>query len=402
VDHYQRQNSQATIEAALSTVLPGGGANYENTAWDRYNVRVPSSTQASFGRPRNTQYGAEWDQIIGYNCIIWNTGPLDAGTMTKEDGEIFIPWMTLTDFDFKNFYGSGNGLVKGIVDQSGSELAALRFIEDLAGVTLTCNTYREDGCPSGKSEDLTGCLNLDPVGGALVANGGRLEQHTAQGNDCPAIRSFDVLGTVTPDFGASVPDERYNTGQEGNTDYASIANDAGLDDVPELNYKTVFDGGSIHYRRDGDSACAFGGGSANNSITERLAEVLAFLGHDEFPELCSDPTEGTGAPDDPRVSPRFNTTLANFAPNPLMTGVTGRIQFTMSREGKATIDIFDVNGRLVRSVYDGIAKEGINEAFWNGSDEAGRQVVSGVYFYRLHTNAADVSRKMIVVRNGGN
>ena len=62
----------------------------------------------------------------------------------------------------------------------------------------------------------------------------------------------------------------------------------------------------------------------------------------------------------------------------------------------------DVNGRLVKSVFDAIAQEGVNEAFWSGADETGRQVASGVYFYRLRANAEDFSKKMVVVRNGGN
>jgi flagellar hook assembly protein FlgD len=112
-------------------------------------------------------------------------------------------------------------------------------------------------------------------------------------------------------------------------------------------------------------------------------------------------TAGIGIGDDKRQPPAFRTTLANFAPNPLLTGATGRIQFTMAREGKANVDIFDVNGRLVKSVYDGIALEGVNEAFWNGTDGTGREVASGVYFYRLRTGAEDFSKKMVVVRNGG-
>ena len=67
----------------------------------------------------------------------------------------------------------------------------------------------------------------------------------------------------------------------------------------------------------------------------------------------------------------------------------------------ARVDVFDVNGRLVKSLFNGVAKEGANEVFWNGTDETSRQVASGVYFYRLNANLQDFSKKMVVVRQGG-
>jgi hypothetical protein len=180
-----------------------------------------------------------------------------------------------------------------------------------------------------------------------------------------------------------------------------VVNDANLNS--SLTYRTVIDGVSVHQRRDdlnGDGSCD--PGDPATVVAERLAEVLAYLGHEEVSTTCFDPTAGTGVDTDIRTRPGFRTSLANFAPNPLMTGLTGRIQFTMAREGKAKIDIFDVNGRLVRSIFDGIAQEGVNEAFWSGADETGRQVASGVYFYRLRADAQEFSRKLVVVRRGGN
>ena len=179
-----------------------------------------------------------------------------------------------------------------------------------------------------------------------------------------------------------------------------MINDAALNS--SLNYRTVIDAVSIHRRRDdltGDGNCALE--DASTAVDERLAEVLTYLGHEEISTACFDPTAGTGVEINP-TRPTFQTSLSNFAPNPLMTGGTGRIQFTMQREGKAKIDIFDINGRLVRSVFDGIAQEGVNEAFWSGADETGRQVASGVYFYRLRANTENFSRKLVVVRKGGN
>ncbi len=104
-------------------------------------------------------------------------------------------------------------------------------------------------------------------------------------------------------------------------------------------------------------------------------------------------------PVDPR-QPSFKTALANFAPNPLLNGAKGTIQFTMARDAKAAVEIFDVNGRLVRTVFDGVAKEGLNVVHWDGTDSGSRSVASGVYFYRLKANDEEYAKKLVVVRNG--
>jgi hypothetical protein len=299
--------------------------------------------------------------------------------------------------------------VKSPVAEAASEPSARRLIEDLAGALFVCNTYRDEECPTGKVEDITACVNVDPVTSVTpkVAGslGPRSVDHLGQGNGCPQQRSFDVIAANgSPDFGTTTPDELYVTASttSGPDAFASVATDAAdVGGTPVLNFRIVTDGLSIHYRRDEGGDCDFTTG-LSTSVTERMSEVLTFLGHGEGGTQCFDPTTGTGVPGDTRQQPAFRTALANFAPNPLLTGLTGRIQFTMEREGAAQVDIFDVNGRLVKNVYDGIASAGPNEVSWNGTDVTGRQVASGVYFYRLRANAEDFSKQMVVVRNGGN
>jgi len=277
------------------------------------------------------------------------------------------------------------------------------LIEDLAGVTIKAacanGNYRASNCPTaGAPQDLTACVNLDPVLGAAVASAGRTVDHTGQGNGCPALRAFDVLDVLTPDFGLSKGDERFSSVVK-TADYASISTDAASSGI--LNYKIVTDGVSVHYRRDELTPCDFTTGGST-SVTERLDEVLSYFGY-ATAALCDDPSAGTGLGDVAgRQQPKFITTLADFAPNPLVTGAAGRIQFTMSNEGRATIDVYDIEGRLVKTVFNGVAQAGVNDAFWNGTNESGTQVASGVYFYRLRTGIEDLSKKMVVVRNGGN
>ena len=94
VDHYNR-DAQAPIEAALRTILGTGSENFESTNWDRFDVNAEASGQASFGRPLQTEYGMGVLQAMsGYKVILWNTGELSALALTKEDGDVLIPWLT--------------------------------------------------------------------------------------------------------------------------------------------------------------------------------------------------------------------------------------------------------------------------------------------------------------------
>jgi hypothetical protein len=405
IDHFDGRGAQGYIENGLGTVLGFGGNNFEGTNWDRYDVRAPSSQQVSFGRPLGSEYGASVIQTLGYDCIVWNSGNLNAFNLVKEDADVLIPYLTLLDFPGNTLYVSGDGAANSMTGESATEPSALLLLNTVMGAKRRtgCNTFRDANCPNGGDpQDTTACVAVDPVGGLgpaanqLVRSG----SHYAQGNGCPQQRSFDVLDQFNPINGSSAGDELYDSGVK-TANYASVAADSpGGVGVPL--YRTLIDGMSVHYRRDTDAPCAFAapGGFSVTAVEERVAEALNYLGHSSASE-CTDPTASTAV--EPRqLGPAYRTTLANFAPNPLLAGAKGKITFTMAKDGPANIDIFDVNGRLVKTVFDGIAQAGPNEAAWNGTDFTGRDVASGVYFYRLRADQKDLSKKMVVVRNGGN
>ncbi len=402
VDHFTGRGAQPIIEPALASILPGGSSNFENTAWDRWDVQAPSSQQLSLGRPLNTQNGATVNQILGYKAIVWNTGNLGAFDLVKEDAEIINPWLSLTEpgLGFNNLYLSGDDMAQSIAGEAGSEgPAPTHLMNDLMGVTFNCATVRDATCPSSSGiQDTVSCIDVNPVTGAAVAGslgGGRSVQHLGQGNGCPQLRSFDVLGVFSGGLGSPLADEEYNGPAKGTIQYASVSND--VSGGPD--FRTVFDGLSVHYRRD-PSNCQFTtGNSPEPAVEERLREVLGYFGYTGSISACSDPTAGLDVPVTPR-QPAFKTALANFAPNPLMSGAKGSVQFTMGQAGKAAIDVFDVNGRLVRTIFNGIAQEGVNTIHWDGTDSASRPVASGVYFYRLRANGEDYAKKLVVVRNG--
>jgi flagellar hook assembly protein FlgD len=75
------------------------------------------------------------------------------------------------------------------------------------------------------------------------------------------------------------------------------------------------------------------------------------------------------------------------------------IPYELSAAGAVSLRIYSVQGRLVRSLFDGhVHAAGRHAARWDGRDARGRPVGSGVYFYRMEAEGKIATRSMIVVR----
>jgi len=88
--------------------------------------------------------------------------------------------------------------------------------------------------------------------------------------------------------------------------------------------------------------------------------------------------------------------LAQNRPNPF----TGRseIRFSLVEDGRATLELFDVAGRLVTTLLDSPMSRGTHAVSWNGRDAAGNAVASGIYFYRLTSGERSEMKRMSLVR----
>ena len=391
VDHFDGLGAQELIENALGNILTGGSNNWENTGWDRWDVRAPYSQQASFGRPLGTEYGATLRQAMGYKTIIWNSGYLTRFNLTKEDADVLIPWLTLPQFGGNNLYLSGDAIVASPISEAVSEPSAAWLVNNIAGVSFQCDTFRDLDCPIGTPQDLTTCVDLDPLTGAVVSTRPLGATPLAEGNHCPSFRSFDIIGpNSSAGYGIPVAEEEYISPIKTGS-YASVSNQA----TGSVTFKTLTDGVSVHFRRD-PGQCEFLPGSSPLAVEERLLEALSWFGYTGSPAPCLEPAGVIAVEIDP--SPKFRTTLANMTPNPLPMGSSGKIRFTLARRARASVDIFDVAGRLVKTVFDGVGQVGWNEAEWNGKDGSEGRVASGVYFYRLQAEGKTFSSKIVVLR----
>ena len=63
-----------------------------------------------------------------------------------------------------------------------------------------------------------------------------------------------------------------------------------------------------------------------------------------------------------------------------------------------TLTVYDVQGKLVRNLSTGQTAGGLVEATWNGRNNSGVSVSSGVYLYRFSAGAERVTGKMVLVK----
>jgi flagellar hook assembly protein FlgD len=94
-------------------------------------------------------------------------------------------------------------------------------------------------------------------------------------------------------------------------------------------------------------------------------------------------------------TPPLTFRLHQNAPNPFRPATT--IRFDLPRRGPVSLRVYDVAGRLVRSLVDGSPLEaGRHEAVWDGRNESGRSVGAGLYFYRLQAGSLSETRRMVL------
>ena len=88
--------------------------------------------------------------------------------------------------------------------------------------------------------------------------------------------------------------------------------------------------------------------------------------------------------------------LSQNYPNPFTNTTT--IQYSISKTTHVNISIFDVSGRLIKVLADGIHQPSYYSVKWNGKDNRGGEVSPGVYFYRLEAEGFTDSNKLIFAR----
>ena len=83
-------------------------------------------------------------------------------------------------------------------------------------------------------------------------------------------------------------------------------------------------------------------------------------------------------------------------PNPARG--SARIAFVLPRSDRVALRVFDVSGRLVATLVDGVLPEGSHSVQWDGEIAGAKRAPAGAYFYRLETPLGSRARSLVLLR----
>jgi hypothetical protein len=186
---------------------------------------------------------------------------------------------------------------------------------------------------------------------------------------CPVANAFDCLGKTAN--GVLALD--YPNDVDGKY-YAGIQSQS-MNAAGQI-VRTMWFGFSYMYVRDEEPT--------QSTIRFEIAkDVLSWMNN-----ATRDPFTGVSTPPVYRLAQNF--------PNPFNPSTS--ITFDMPEKGLVAIRVYNVAGQLVRTLFEGEKDVGTHVVIWDGRNNVGANVVSGVYFYKMETKGFSKTRKMLLLR----
>ena len=322
---------------------------------DRFDVRDPSTGTANRPASRVANVAAQLN--AAYKVILWDTGTL---SHTVGDGS-GNPIKT-------DDYAMLNTFLGNLTQRGGVYLGGDRVAEFLNGyASASAATFRGTYMPFTLiNANHRLAPSVFPISPAIKAWPGRaftsgLNNDFIAFGGCPQLNDFDVIGASGP----SRVEMSYNTASTPNG--AVLSNSAG-------NAGVMMSGFSFAAIRDDEL----------DGIFDRalfLRDMLVWMG--QFIN-----TDAGDSPD--------RSTLSQNYPNPFNPQTT--IAFSIAQRANVYLAVYDVSGALVRTLANEDRPAGAYELKWDGRDDKGRAVASGVYFYKLNAGSFTQTKKMVLLK----
>jgi hypothetical protein len=124
--------------------------------------------------------------------------------------------------------------------------------------------------------------------------------------------------------------------------------------------------------------------------------VFGGLGNAYFNDIWSlnfSPTTGVESDPDHEMPKSFRL-LGNY-PNPFNPETT--VDFEMPVPATMSLRIYNLQGQQIKNLFEGKIDGGRHQMIWDGTNDLGARVPSGIFFYVLKTGMISVSRKMVMV-----
>lgn len=107
------------------------------------------------------------------------------------------------------------------------------------------------------------------------------------------------------------------------------------------------------------------------------------------------PENITGVSESPAVKPAPYQLLQNY-PNPFNPSTS--ISFVLKKSGHVTLTVYDLLGQKIKTLVTGSVQSGEHKVNWDGTNDEGKRVSSGVYVYRLEAGDSVRSKKMLFLK----
>jgi hypothetical protein len=339
--------------AALNNLGFASGSDY-----DIYYTNAPSSGVGNGlgGRANDLT-------LAGYNTMLYTAGNLGVNTLSNgdfnndagDDIGVMVSWLNAGG---KNVFMTGDDLASDLGINAGA--AGLSFVETYMGLNVGTNDIRSF------IGNQTTPLVKAVVGNSVFTN---VSDWIAYGG-CFGINTFDGVTTRTgAERLAEFTDPSGNVGAYAYS--AATLNVSGTSTIISMPY-------DFGYLYTAPGAAPGGGLTARAAV---LSDVLDYFG-----------VAGSVLPSP--VLPSKTFAASNY-PNPFNPST--KISYTIKAAGHLTLKIYNVRGELVRTLIDGNV-EASDFVMWDGTNNQGSNVSSGVYFYEARMGNDVVVNKMALVK----
>ena len=96
------------------------------------------------------------------------------------------------------------------------------------------------------------------------------------------------------------------------------------------------------------------------------------------------------------TEPHETVTAARNYPNPFNAGTV--ISFSLAETAPVSVDVYDVLGRHITTLASELFDAGDHEVSWDGRNDSGESVATGIYFYRVSAPSGSTVRKMMLMK----
>jgi FlgD Ig-like domain len=348
-------------EATIAKALTAYGFKFDT--WD---VNAPTTGAGNTpggippGDPTYIWPGSTTGNLTQYSSIIWHSGSLAQFTMRSTDQALIQSWIQQAGKS-RNIMIAGDDIASDLIVSQNEINSFLSFTMGSRFLRDLWENFPQDSL----HPVVTGLSGSPSAGRSFHVN-----------MDCPTMEDSDLIAVATgaPARGKTGLWLRYPNTFAAATRFATKYTPTGTDSARSIhmafNYNNIEETGE-RYRLIKD-------------IVNGYFKINACY-------------YATAVETEPTPSPVLADVLHQNAPNPFNPVTT--IRFSVAQAGQATIHIYSVGGTLVRTLVKGHHAPGSYSVRWDGRDDNGRRLASGVYFYKLETpSGVTGSKKLIMLK----